>query len=99
MNHEETNWAEAGLACPHCGNSGEAKGSWERNSSVPFKLIEDVIRSWKFSVTRGVDGTTLLLADTATDSVDWESGLNTRLECMECFDQFPLPEGFGLDYV
>jgi hypothetical protein len=40
----------------------------------------------------------MLVADTGTDKVDWESGMGFRLECMQCFKEFPLPEGFEIDF-
>ncbi|HEX7150224.1 MAG TPA: hypothetical protein VF618_01965 [Thermoanaerobaculia bacterium] len=59
---------------------------------MPFKLIEEVVRSWEFRAVRDEAGLRLT-ADAADESVDWESGTNLRIECMQCFASFPIPEG------
>ncbi|HEX8616051.1 MAG TPA: hypothetical protein VF911_00585 [Thermoanaerobaculia bacterium] len=51
---EQSAWSELPIVCPHCGNHGEADGSWQANAWVPFKLIEEVVRSWEFAAV--VDG-------------------------------------------
>jgi hypothetical protein len=88
---EQSNWGELPIVCPQCGNHGEADGAWEANAWVPFKLIEEVVRSWEFAATTD-DGVLRLTADTSNDSVDWESGTNLRIECMQCFGSFAVPE-------
>jgi hypothetical protein len=88
---EQSNWPELPIVCPHCGNHGEEDGPWEANAWTPFKLIEEVVRSWEFAVAE-VDGVLRLTVDTSSDSVDWESGTNLRVECMQCFGSFPVPE-------
>jgi hypothetical protein len=95
---EETRWIELPIVCPHCGNHGEEGGKWETNGPTPFRLIEDVIRSWPFSAQRDASGALLLVGDTSDDSVDWESGTNLRCECTQCFGEFPLPEGAAVDF-
>lgn len=89
---EQSRWTELPIVCPHCGNHGEEDGAWEANAWVPFKLVEEVVRSWEFAAV-DVDGLLRLTADASSDSVDWESGTNLRVECMQCFGSFPLPEG------
>jgi hypothetical protein len=88
---------ELPIQCPHCGNHGEAGGEWEGNAWTPFKLIEEVVRSWEFAARRE-GGVMLLSADASGDSVDWESGANLRIECMQCFESFPLPEGAVVEF-
>jgi hypothetical protein len=88
---EQSRWLELPSRCPHCGNHGEPDGAWEANAWTPFKLIEEVVRSWEFTATRG-DTTLVVKADAAGESVDFESGANLRVECMQCFESFPLPE-------
>lgn len=67
---EPTKWTELPLSCPHCGNHGEEEGPWEINAWEPFKLIEEVVRSWIFSARLDDDGALFLVADTNSDSVD-----------------------------
>lgn len=50
-------FANGPLVCPYCANDGQEKGEWKRNSNTPFKLIESVIRMWRFEVQQ-VDGAT-----------------------------------------
>jgi hypothetical protein len=88
---EQSPWPELPIACPHCGNHGEPDGPWEANAWTPFKLIEEVVRSWEFSATAS-GGALRLIADASDESVDWESGTNLRIECMQCFESFPIPE-------
>jgi hypothetical protein len=89
---EQSPWLELPIRCPHCGNHGEPDGAWEANAWTPFKLIEDVVRSWEFTAAR--QGDELLLSANASDeSVDWQSGANLRIECMQCFESFPMPAG------
>lgn len=94
-----TDWAHLPIVCPHCGNHGHDSGAWTVNSDTPFKLVEDVVRSFEFVVEVDVDGMLHLIADVETDSVDWESGQNMRIECMECFGDFDLPENADYDFV
>ena len=68
------------------------------NAWSPFKLVEEVIRSWLFVPQRREDGSLLLIADTASDEVCWESGANLRFECMQCFGDFALPEEVKVDF-
>jgi hypothetical protein len=94
---EQSPWMELPIQCPHCGNHGEADGEWEGNAWTPFKLIEEVVRSWEFAARR--EGECMLLsADASGDSVDWESGTNLRIECMQCFESFPLPESAVVEF-
>jgi hypothetical protein len=92
-------WKALGIVCPHCGNTGRRGGKWERYSSVPFKVVEDVIRSFEFTAEKDADGVVSLTVDTETDSVDWESSTNVRFECRSCYRSFELPDGYELDYV
>ena len=94
---EQSNWPELPIVCPHCGNHGEPEGAWEANAWTPFKLIEEVVRSWEFAAVR--DGDVLRLTANAEDeSVDWESGTNLRIECMQCFGSFPVPETAPVEF-
>jgi hypothetical protein len=89
---EQSAWTELPIVCPHCGNHGETDGAWQVNAWAPFKLIEEVVRSWEFAARR--DGDVLrLTADASSDSADWESGTNMRIECMQCFESFAIPDG------
>ena len=84
---EQTPWPELPIACPHCGNHGEPDGPWEANAWTPFKLIEEVVRSWEFSATAS-GGALRLIANASDGSAD----ANLRIECMQCFESFPIPE-------
>jgi sarcosine oxidase delta subunit len=87
---EQSAWSELPIVCPHCGNHGEPDSEWQANAWVPFKLVEEVVRSWEFAVV-GDGGVLRLTADASSDSTDWESGTNLRIECMQCFGSFPVP--------
>jgi hypothetical protein len=89
---EQPVWLELPIHCPHCGNHGEPNGAWEANAWTPFKLIEEVVRSWEFTAASRDDGL-LLIANALDESVDCESGTNLRIECMQCFESFGMPEG------
>ena len=94
---EQSAWLELPIVCPHCGNHGEAEGAWEANAWTPFKLVEEVVRSWGFAAVQ--DGATLrLTADAVSDDVDWESGTNLRIESMQCFESFALPDGAQVQF-
>lgn len=94
---EESNWPEVPIVCPYCGNHGEPDGRWEANAWTPFKLVEEVVRSWPFAAVD--DGGVLrLTADTSSESVDWESGTNLRVECMQCFGSFAVPEKASVNF-
>ncbi len=95
----ETRWNELPIVCPFCGNHSEAKGRWSTNAAVPFKLVEEVVRSFEFSAELDDERRLLIDADVETDEVDWESGNGIRIECMACFGQFPIPEGADIDFV
>ena len=95
---DETDWAALPIVCPHCGNHGEDDGTWEANGFAPFRLIEEVVRSWIFSAELNDAGTLLLTADSNSDEVDWESGGTYRFECLQCFGEFPVPEGTKVDF-
>jgi hypothetical protein len=94
-----TRWKALGIVCPHCGNTGRRGGEWERYSSVPFKMVEDVIRSFEFTAEKDAGGVLNLTLDTETDSVDWESSTNIRFECRSCYGSFALPDEYEIDYV
>ena len=91
-------WESAGIICPHCGNRGGDGGGWETNGVTPFRLIEEVVRSWLFEPRRDSEDRLTLVADTSSDDVDWESGTNLRFECVQCFGEFPLPEGAKVEF-
>ena len=56
------------------------------------------MRSWEFAAVQ--DGSVLrLTADASSDSTDWDSGTNLRVECMQCFGSFPLPEGAKVEFA
>jgi|SRR5438105_1341944 len=94
-----TRWSELPIICPTCGNRGETDDDWERNAAVPFKLVEEVVRSFEFSATVDDAKRLFIAADVETDEVDWESGNGMRIECMACFGQFPIPDGADIDFV
>lgn len=85
-------WTSLAISCPKCGNTGRPGDAREKNGEVPFKVVEDVVRSWTFSASREADGKLILVVDTESDDVDWESGTGLRFECMGCFFEFPLPD-------
>jgi hypothetical protein len=99
VDRDETRWADLPIVCPRCGNHGEAGGPWEMSAWTPFKLVEEVVRSWVFEAKRAADGSIEIIADGESDQVDWESGANLRFECMQCFGQFPLPDGAAVDFA
>ncbi len=89
---------ELPIICPHCGNHGHEGDVWPRNADVPFKLVEEVLRSFEFSAVVDEKGRLDIMGDVDTDSVDWESGTNLRFECMACFGQFAIPENASVDF-
>jgi hypothetical protein len=89
---EQSPWRKLPIICPHCGNHGELDGPWEANAGTPFKLIEEVVRSWEFSAALDA-GQLRIRADASDESVDGESGTNLRIECKQCFESFPIPGG------
>ena len=95
----KTKWTELGIVCPSCGNRGHHAGRWRRRARVPFRVIEDVVRSFEFSASKDEGGRLVLLIDTDTDSVDWESGTGFRFECTNCFTSFEMPADVDYDYV
>ena len=95
---EETSWTELPIVCPGCGNRGQPKGAWTNNAWVPFKLVEEVIRSFMFAAEVDANGQLNVVADVETDDVDWESGSNLRFECMGCFAQFAIPKEASVDF-
>lgn len=95
---EDTPWTDIPIVCPSCGNQGQPQGAWTKNAWAPFKLIEDVIRSFMFSAEVEPNGQLTVVADVETDHVDWESGNNLRFECMGCFAQFAIPERATVDF-
>jgi hypothetical protein len=68
------------------------------NAPTPFRLIEEVVRSFEFVANLDGNGALALLADVESDHVDWESGTNLRFECMRCFGQFPIPKDADVDF-
>ncbi len=78
------------IVCPICGNAGERDGAWLYHDSTPFRLVEDVRRSWPFEPKRCDDGGMLAVVDAASDRIDWQNGANRRLACMACLGEFPI---------
>ena len=97
MEAYQSPWPDLPIQCPHCGNHGEPDGAWEAYGWTPFKLIEEVVRSWEFRAERD-DGRLILSAYVEDESVDWEGGTNLRIECMQCFQSFPIPEGAEIGF-
>ena len=94
----ETDWASLAIVCPHCGNRGEPGGEWEKNTWAPFRLIEEVVRTFPFSASISDGGVLVIAGDASNDEVDWESGANLRFECEQCYGNFPLPEKVEIDF-
>jgi hypothetical protein len=94
---EQSPWPELPIVCPHCGNHGEPDGEWQVNAWTPFKLIEEVVRSWEFAAVQDVH-VLRLTADASSDATGWESGANLRIECMQCFSSFAIPEGAKVEF-
>jgi hypothetical protein len=88
---DQTRWSDLPIVCPYCGNHGQEDGPWTVNAWTPFKLVEQVTRSWVFSAEIDGEGNLFLRGDSNSDDVDWESGRGMRFECMQCFGEFPLP--------
>jgi len=95
----QTEWTDLAITCPHCGNHGEEDGLWMANGWTPFRLVEEVVRSWIFEAQRDDGGTLVLTADASNDKVDWENGTNLRLECVTCFGMFALPQEAKVEFV
>ena len=95
----ETIWTELPIGCPHCSNHGDEGGAWQTNGWTPFRLVEEVVRSWIFEAKGDSSGALLLTADASNDKVDWESGTNLRLECGQCFETFPLPPQTKVEFA
>ena len=87
---EQSPWLDLPIQCPHCGNHGAPDGEWEANAWTPFKLVEDVVSSWEFEASQR-DGKLVLTANAVDEQVDWGER-NRRIECMQCFESFPIPE-------
>jgi hypothetical protein len=94
---EPTHWLELPIECPRCGNHGAPDGAWEAHGSKPFRLMQEVVQTWEFAASRS-GRTLLLIADTDTDKVYWESGIDLRIECTQCYGSFPIPEGAQVDF-
>lgn len=88
MTVDEMPWPELPICCPHCGNHGEAHGEWQANGWTPFRLIEEVVQSWQFTPVK--DGEVLSLIAYAAEGAD--PSTNLQIECVQCFEVFPLPE-------
>jgi len=72
VDFEQSRWPELPVRCPHCGNHGQPDGAWEANTWTPFKLIEEVVRSWEFTAAQSGHGLTLT-ANACDESIDWET--------------------------
>jgi len=92
---EESQWADLPICCPHCGNHGEPEGEWQANAWTPFKLIKEVVRSWEFTAVS--ESGKLRLSANALDEQLGETDL--RIECMQCFGSFAIPEGAEVQFV
>ena len=88
---KQSRWMELPFCCPHCGNHGEEDGAWEANGWTPFKLIEEETRAWEFDA-QAEAGKFVLTADLGGGASDSEM----RIECMQCLESFPLPEGVSV---
>ncbi len=94
----ETPWTELPIVCPYCGNHGEPNGNCKTNAWVPFRLVEEVVRSWMSSARPDREGKLQIMGDADHDQVDWTSGADLRFECMAWFGQFAIPEGAKVDF-
>jgi hypothetical protein len=97
VNAPGTDWLQLGISCPCCGNTGLDEGPWTHNAFAPFRIIEDVPRAWVFIPKRAAE-CVIAAVDASRDHVDWESGFNPRIECMQCLAQFPLPAGLVVEF-
>jgi hypothetical protein len=88
MEINEIPWMELPICCPQCGNHGAAGGEWEANGWTPFKLIEEVVRSWQFTPAQDGEGLSMI-ADSVSET---DPSTTLSIECMQCFELFPLPE-------
>lgn len=93
-----TPWTELPIRCPDCGNHGERNGEWATWHPVPFKLVENVLRSFMFAASVDKNGVVSLRADVETDDVDWDSGTGMRLQCVQCGREFEVPENSSIDF-
>jgi hypothetical protein len=94
---EQSPWLDLPIQCPHCGNHGAPDGEWEAHAWTPFKLIEEVVRSWEFEAASR-DGKLVLTANAVDEQVDW-GDTDRRIECMQCFESFPIPEAAEVVFV
>lgn len=90
-------WSFAGIVCPTCGNAGIEDGRWLLNDGVPFRIVENLERSWAFRPQR-IGSRVIATIDSAHDRIRWEAGSDRRLECEQCLDQFPIPSSLEIDF-
>jgi hypothetical protein len=94
------NPAIVALVCPECCNDATGAGQeWLVNGPTPFRLVEDVTRSWTLTARCEDAEGLILMVDTDRDRVDWENGTNRRVECVQCLTHFPLPFGAVVRFV
>lgn len=84
------------LRCPACGNDG-SPGRWEQQWRAPFCAVEKVITSWDLDVEQR-EGTTVLVIQTRSETIDSESGEGVEIECKGCFNVFPVPEHLEISF-
>ena len=72
------------IACENCGHS-------------TFVLMEEVTRKWRGLQIDEVSKT--IVADVATDEIDWDSGSDAMLQCVDCDETFHLPDGYRLEFA
>jgi len=71
------------LKCPSCGEANLAN----------LRIVNDAVVYWTISE---VDGNTIV-SRSAADIYD-DTLANDRLECLECNEEFAVPQGMSLDW-
>lgn len=94
----ETQWATTGMVCPNCGNAGADAGPWLMNDSVPFRVVESLERSWRFTPSTTGARVSLLL-DAESDRIRWDLTAGLRVECTQCLEDFPLPANIEVSFI
>jgi hypothetical protein len=82
----------AAITCPACGWAARSPGA----HAHAFRYIEEVTSiRW----VMGVDASGTLRIDASDRIADEEGGRSPRLQCGECFAEFPLPTGTKVEFV
>lgn len=87
------------IRCPHCGYEGTTPPEKHHTyDTPPFLWVEDTIISWPVVAVKGVATEGGKIQMGFESSYGEESG-SPRIECMNCYGEFPVPEGATADWV